>query len=79
MHTKLTVSRFKREVAETSPISSTSRLNRLQTSKAPTFYQNDLAKKNTADVIIIIIISPLMSPLLGHTPSLWITHKENGP
>jgi hypothetical protein len=21
----------------------------------------------------------LMSPLLGHRPSLWITHKENGP
>jgi hypothetical protein len=30
-------------------------------------------------VIIIIIISLLMSPLLGHRPSLWITHKENGP
>jgi hypothetical protein len=28
--------------------------------------------------IIIIIISPLMSPPLGHRPSLWITHKENG-
>jgi hypothetical protein len=27
----------------------------------------------------IIIISLLMSPLLRHTPSLWITHKENGP
>jgi hypothetical protein len=25
-----------------------------------------------------IIISLLMSPLLGHRPSLWITHKENG-
>jgi hypothetical protein len=25
-----------------------------------------------------IIISLLMSPLLGHKPSLWITHKENG-
>jgi hypothetical protein len=24
----------------------------------------------------IIIISLLMSPLLGHRPSLWITHKE---
>jgi hypothetical protein len=28
---------------------------------------------------IIIMISLLMSPLLGHMPSLWITHKENGP
>jgi hypothetical protein len=27
---------------------------------------------------IIIIISLLMSPLLGHKPSLWITHKKNG-
>jgi hypothetical protein len=27
-------------------------------------------------VIIIIIISLLMSPLLGHRPSLWIKHKE---
>jgi hypothetical protein len=27
---------------------------------------------------VIIIISLLMSPLLGHRPSLWITHKENG-
>jgi ABC-type microcin C transport system permease subunit YejE len=26
--------------------------------------------------IIIIIISLVMSPLLGHRPSLWITHKE---
>jgi hypothetical protein len=25
----------------------------------------------------IIIISPLISPLLGHKPSSWITHKEN--
>jgi hypothetical protein len=29
--------------------------------------------------VIFIIISLLMSPLLGHKPSLWITHKENGP
>jgi hypothetical protein len=28
-------------------------------------------------IIIIIIISLLMSPLLGHRPSLWITQKEN--
>jgi hypothetical protein len=28
---------------------------------------------------IISIISLLISPLLGHRPSLWITHKENGP
>jgi hypothetical protein len=28
--------------------------------------------------VIIIIISLLMSPLLWHRPSLWITHKENG-
>jgi hypothetical protein len=27
----------------------------------------------------IIIIGLLMSPLLGHRPSLWITHNENGP
>jgi hypothetical protein len=27
----------------------------------------------------IIIISQLKSPLLGHRPFLWITHKENGP
>jgi hypothetical protein len=27
----------------------------------------------------IIIISLLMSPLLGHRPTLCITHKENGP
>jgi hypothetical protein len=27
----------------------------------------------------IIIISELMSPLLGHRPSLWITHKKIGP
>jgi hypothetical protein len=26
-----------------------------------------------------IIISLLMPPLLGHGPSLWINHKENGP
>jgi hypothetical protein len=30
-------------------------------------------------IIIIIIIILLMPPLLGHRPSLWITHKENGP
>jgi hypothetical protein len=29
--------------------------------------------------VIIIIIRLLMFPLLGHRPSLWITHKENGP
>jgi hypothetical protein len=28
--------------------------------------------------IIIIIIGLLMSPLLGHRPSLWITHNEKG-
>jgi hypothetical protein len=28
--------------------------------------------------ILVIIISLLMSPLLGYRPSLWITHKENG-
>jgi hypothetical protein len=22
---------------------------------------------------------PAMSPMLGHRPSLWSTHKENGP
>jgi hypothetical protein len=39
----------------------------------PTFYQNELGMRNTADVIIII--SLLMSPLVGHRPSLWITHR----
>jgi hypothetical protein len=29
--------------------------------------------------LFIIIISLLMSPLLGHRYSLWISHKENGP
>jgi hypothetical protein len=28
---------------------------------------------------IIIIISLLMSPLLEHRPSLWITHRVKGP
>jgi hypothetical protein len=32
-------------------------------------------KNNLSSIIIIIIISLLMSPLLGHRPSLWITHK----
>jgi hypothetical protein len=27
----------------------------------------------------IMIINLLMSPLLGHRPFFWITHKENGP
>jgi hypothetical protein len=27
-------------------------------------------------IAYLIITSPLMSPLLGHRPSLWITHKE---
>jgi hypothetical protein len=30
-------------------------------------------------IIISIIISLLMSPLPGQKPSLWNTHKENGP
>jgi hypothetical protein len=29
--------------------------------------------------VIITIISLLMSPLLGHRPSLWIAHEENEP
>jgi hypothetical protein len=29
--------------------------------------------------LFIIIISLLMSPLLGYRASFWITHKENGP
>jgi hypothetical protein len=29
--------------------------------------------------LALIINSLLMSPLLGHRPSLWITHKENKP
>jgi hypothetical protein len=28
---------------------------------------------------LYLIINLLMSPLLGHRPTLWITHKENGP
>jgi hypothetical protein len=32
--------------------------------------------RNIANVIIIIIISLLISPLLGHRPSFWVTHKE---
>jgi hypothetical protein len=32
-----------------------------------------------ASFIILVIISLLMSPLLGYRPSLWNTHKENGP
>jgi hypothetical protein len=32
------------------------------------------------DKMCVVIISLLMSPLLGYRPSLlWITHKENGP
>jgi hypothetical protein len=34
---------------------------------------------HTYNRIIIIIISLLMPPLLGQRPSIWITHKENGP
>jgi predicted DNA-binding transcriptional regulator len=30
------------------------------------------------DAPSIIIISLLMSPMLGHRPYLWITHMENG-
>jgi hypothetical protein len=33
----------------------------------------------TSKHIPSIIISLLMSLLLGHRPSLWITYKENGP
>jgi hypothetical protein len=32
---------------------------------------------NKYQLCYIIIISLLMSPLLGYRPSLWITHKEN--
>jgi hypothetical protein len=28
---------------------------------------------------VVIIISLLMSSLLGHRPALWIKHKNNGP
>jgi hypothetical protein len=28
---------------------------------------------------VCLIINLLMSPLLGHMRSLWITHMENGP
>jgi hypothetical protein len=30
-------------------------------------------------LVFIIIISLLMSPQLGHRPSLWLTHTENRP
>jgi hypothetical protein len=29
--------------------------------------------------VVIMVISLLISPLLGHRLSLWITHKENEP
>jgi hypothetical protein len=32
-----------------------------------------------APATTFIITSLLMSPLLGHSPSLWITQKKNGP
>jgi hypothetical protein len=35
--------------------------------------------KNIRTRNIIIIISLLMSPMLGHGRFLWITHKEYGP
>jgi hypothetical protein len=34
---------------------------------------------DVGDRLISYIISLLISPLLGHRPSLWITHKKNGP
>jgi hypothetical protein len=30
-------------------------------------------------IALYIVISLLISPLLGHRPSLWITHKEKEP
>jgi uncharacterized membrane protein YagU involved in acid resistance len=42
-------------------------------------FSRRVAWKGLYIIIIIIIISLLMSPLLGHRPSLWITYKENGP
>jgi hypothetical protein len=35
-------------------------------------------KSNVGMLYIIITISLLMSPLLGHMPTLGITHKKNG-
>jgi hypothetical protein len=37
-----------------------------------------LTNKRYTINIVVIIISLLMSLLLGHRASLWITHKENG-
>jgi hypothetical protein len=34
--------------------------------------------RNACMILCFIIISVLMSPLLGHRPALWVTHKENG-
>jgi hypothetical protein len=35
--------------------------------------------QSSRQIAVIIIISLLMSPLLGQRSSLWITHKENIP
>jgi hypothetical protein len=40
----------------------------------------NICKNNTTLLaVFIFFISLSMSPLLGHRPSLWITHEENGP
>jgi hypothetical protein len=47
----------------------------------PIYQMNDIksdfnSSMYTKEFFIIIIISLLISPLLGHRPSLWMTHKE---
>jgi hypothetical protein len=37
------------------------------------------SKVDTCFGVVLIIISLLMSPLLGQRPSLWIKRKEDGP
>jgi hypothetical protein len=39
----------------------------------------ELLVARAASDVTNIIISLLMSPLLGHRPSLWFTNKKNGP
>jgi hypothetical protein len=43
------------------------------------FYNDRVTNAKTSTCLVNIIISLLKSPLLGHRPSLWITHKENQP
>jgi hypothetical protein len=50
---------------------------RLVVENIPVFIKKEERHLNMR--VIIVLISLLMSPLLGHRPSLWITYKENGP